>query len=257
MNRKGYMLMRYFFTTILIMSVYGIGFTQEKSGKLKIFFLLTANQKKIVFKDSLYINSFNETYKISKLKYYVSSFNLGNSAVKMNHEKYFLVSAGNIENAILFESVPTNSYSTLSFCLGIDSIDNCTGAQTGSLDPINDMFWTWNSGYVYFKLEGNSQSSPADMNRIEYHIGGYKNENIAKRKINVNMRSVDTLLSPLKIMPDKTTDVFIELNLDNLWNYASDLKISETPICVSPGETAMLIADNFESLFSIKNIIVH
>ena len=37
----------------------------------------------------------------------------------MNHEKYFLVSAANQENAILFENVPVDSYSTLSFCLGI------------------------------------------------------------------------------------------------------------------------------------------
>jgi len=239
------------------MALYGIGYTQEKFGKLKVFFVLTANQKKLVLRDSFYINHFNETYSISKLKYYVTSFNLEGSTVKMNHEKYFLVNASNQENAILFENIPTNSYSTLSFCVGVDSMDNCTGAQSGSLDPINDMFWTWNSGYVYFKLEGNSTSSTADMNRIEYHIGGYKNENIAKRKINVNMRSVDTLLSPLKIMPNKTTEVFIELNLDNLWRYPSHLKISETPICVSPGEKAMLIADNFESLFSIKNIIVH
>ena len=79
MNRKEYMLTRYFFTSILIMALYGIGYTQEKSGKLKVIFLLTANQKKLVLRDSFYINHFNETYSISKLKYYVTSFNLDDS----------------------------------------------------------------------------------------------------------------------------------------------------------------------------------
>ena len=52
--------------------------------------------------------------------------------------------------------MPAGNYNSLSFLLGVDSMHNVSGAQTGALDPANDMFWTWNSGYVMAKMEGAS-----------------------------------------------------------------------------------------------------
>jgi hypothetical protein len=58
--------------------------------------------------------------------------------------------------------------------LGVDSIRNVSGIQTGALDPLKGMFWTWNSGYVMAKLEGSSESSNSAGNRFTYHIGGFR-----------------------------------------------------------------------------------
>ena len=52
--------------------------------------------------------------------------------------------------------LPEGDYTELQFLLGVDSLHNVSGAQTDDLDPAKDMFWTWNSGYVMAKMEGNS-----------------------------------------------------------------------------------------------------
>lgn len=53
---------------------------------------------------------------------------------------------------------------------GTDSLSNVSGAFEGALDPINGMYWTWNTGFINLKIEGNSSS----RNKIEWHIGGYR-----------------------------------------------------------------------------------
>jgi hypothetical protein len=34
----------------------------------------------------------------------------------------------------------------IKFLLGVDSLKNVSGIQTGALDPAKGMFWTWNTG---------------------------------------------------------------------------------------------------------------
>ena len=127
--------------------------------------------------------------------------------------------------------------------LGVDSLDNCSGAQSGALDPLNDMFWTWNNGYVMFKLEGKSASSTADNNRIEQHIGGYKGGNKTMREI---------FLPIDKNYFKENSIITIQLNLDKYWNGLNDLHIAETPVITAPGELAKKAADNFKGMFLIK-----
>ncbi|MEQ1553676.1 MAG: MbnP family protein [Ferruginibacter sp.] len=125
--------------------------------------------------------------------------------------------------------------------IGVDSALNCSGAQNGALDPLNDMFWTWNNGYTMFKLEGKSDSSKADNNRIEHHIGGYKGE----------YKTMQNIFLPLdENYFTKKNSITIIMNLDNYWT--NNIKISENPIVATPGKMAKLVAENFVKLFSIQ-----
>ena len=48
--------------------------------------------------------------------------------------------------------------------------------RTGVLDPSGagaDMYWTWNSGYIFFKMEGTSPAATGMGNSFMYHIGGF------------------------------------------------------------------------------------
>lgn len=84
---------------------------------------------------------------------------------------------GTASKSFSFFVMPTQ-YNSLSFLIGVDSLKNVSGAQTGGLDPLNGMFWTWNTGYIMFKMEGNSPSSSVVNNKIEYHIGGFSGANM-------------------------------------------------------------------------------
>ena len=71
---------------------------------------------------------------------------------------YHLVNQA-IDSSLSFTiSLAANKYDSVGFLLGVDSAGNTSGAQTGALDPLNDMFWTWNTGYVMEKTGRNISS---------------------------------------------------------------------------------------------------
>jgi len=230
----------YFLLSLALIFLNSLCFAQQ-TGKLMVSFNQEANGREIVVRDSTYSNPFGETYTIKKLKYYTGQWNFNNRIIDL----YTLINAASEENHVEFD-LPPGKYREFSFLLGVDSASNCSGAQEGALDPMNDMFWTWNSGYIMFKLEGNSQESTADLNRIEWHIGGYKGPLNATRRITFN--------EPFEIIAGKTTQMEIVLNLDKVWDGKNKIKISEDPMCMTMGALAQKIADNFQGMFSIKTI---
>ncbi len=219
--------------------------TTDSTATLRIIFKNTANHKKITTRDSIYVTSAGEKYTINKLKYYISNIQLGEKIFN-NPENFQLIS----EPANTSFSIPVKpgNYTQICFLLGIDSLYNCSGAQEGVLDPMNDMFWTWNSGYVMFKLEGSSESSTADKNRIEHHLGGYR--------YNQNIATPITLLftDPLHLKNGEQKELTIILDLDQYWNSKNKILITEKPVCTLPGQLAKTIAANFSYMFSIENV---
>ena len=218
--------------------------SQSANGTITIKFINTANHQPVDLRTTAYKNEFQEEYFINKLKYYVGHFFIDKTFINLPNDNYLLIDASKEANEISLK-IPEGTYSGLSFNLGVDSIDNCNGAQDGALDPINDMFWTWNSGYVFFKLEGTSTASTSDLNRIEYHLGGYKDENNINTAIKIN--------GLIHIKANKKTELIVECNLDNFWNTVSAIKISEHSVCMTAGDLAKKIAANFSSLFSLKS----
>ena len=61
----------------------------------------------------------------------------------------------------------------LRFLIGVDSTVQVGQTQGGVLDPIRGMYWTWQAGYIHWKIEGHFLS--AAKIPFEYHIGGYRN----------------------------------------------------------------------------------
>lgn len=221
----------------------GLAIAQSGTGELVVNFSHTANGKQIVLRDSTYLNSFGESYQLSRLKYYISNVRFGGPTVVSTGTGVFLVEAGAADSILL--QVPGGTFNKIYFTLGVDSILNCSGAQEGALDPLNGMFWTWNSGYIFFKLEGVSPSSAADLNRIEHHIGGYTGPNKAGREIEL------TLPAPFKVRENEKQRVNIRLDMDRYWRSVNDIRIAATPLLMSPGELAKRSADNFAAMFSI------
>jgi hypothetical protein len=201
--------------------------------RIVIKFEHIANGKKIVLNDSMYENNFGEKYTISKLKYYVSNIIFTTKGQREIDKKIHLIDASKNDSIVKIDG---RKIIGISFTIGVDSALNCSGAQSGTLDPLNDMFWTWNNGYVFFKLEGTSSSSTADKNRIEQHIGGYKGEYKAMRKIFLPIKKIGNTIT-------------IQMDLDKYWD---NIKIAETPVIAAPGKQAKLAADGFVRMFSLK-----
>lgn len=215
---------------------------QPKKGKLTLHFINIANGKPIVLHDSVYSTSLGEQYTISKLRYYISNLNLAGNTALSDHDNYHLIDAAKEMSFSI--PVKEGKYNQLQFLLGVDSARNFSGAQTGALDPMNDMFWTWNSGYVMFKLEGNSDSSAAKNNKVEHHIGGYRFGNNVATAIALSFDEI-------KIKQDQPADIYIYMNLDAYWSGINAIRIAKEPVCTLPGELSNKIAANFSGLFSV------
>ncbi len=210
--------------------------TADRNAKIR--FNIIANGKKLLLTDSSYINEFGEKYTISKLRYYISNLGFITSSRGVTVKNTFLADAGK-ENIFRIQR-PSGEIRGITFLLGVDSLLNCNGARSGALDPLNDMFWTWNSGYVMFKLEGTADSSNADLHRIEQHIGGYKGEYKTMRQVKLYFKNA---------VPNNLT---IQLDLDKYWSGLNKIYIARTPIITTVGEAAKRSADNFPGMFSIK-----
>jgi len=219
-----------------------------KKGALTIRFVNTVQSNPLVPDSMVYQNAFGEAYRITKLKYYISNVSVNNNQHAFAEpNSYHLIDAGDTATLHFSFNAPVNNYSSISFMIGVDSIKNVSGAQSGALDPVHGMFWTWNSGYVMFKLEGNSPVSTLINNRIEYHIGGFTGPD--------NVLQVVSL--PLSLTVQEGTDnvIVIEAAIDKLWQGAGDIKIATTPATMAPGALAKKIAANYSKMFTVKSIL--
>lgn len=110
------------------------------------------------------------------LRFYLSNLALyrGDSLVWQETNSYHLIDAATPESKTWELALPKGlEYDVLQFSIGVDSATSCSGAMGGDLDPTKGMFWSWNSGYINFKLEGNYVDCPSRNHKFEYHLGGY------------------------------------------------------------------------------------
>ena len=202
-----------------------------------------------------YSNYFGEPFSVNTFKFYVHGIEMINTdsgkVFKISANNYYLVDFSDSNTTKLKLNIQPYQYNRIGFVIGVDSARNVSGAQTGALDPAKGMFWTWNSGYIMAKLEGNSPNSTAANNTFEYHIGGFKEpDNIIKKL---------TLLFPfaqnIDLKPGKSSEITVTANI-NSWFYSPyDIKFSENPVCTTPGPLARQISENYSKMFIVTQII--
>lgn len=219
------------------------------SGTVKIVFKNKVKNDALVLNTQSYFNTFGEAYTISKFKYYISNVALVHGDVKSaENNSYHLIDAADAASQnFSFSAAADHPYNIIQFLIGVDSQRNVSGAQTGALDPLNDMFWTWNSGYIMAKLEGNSPASPAVNHTIEYHIGGFSGTNNVLKTITLAVNGVN-------IQSGKTTEIVIETDIDTWWQGPNDLKFADFPVSAMPGELSKKYADNYSKMFTVKSV---
>ena len=201
-----------FFISLFIVNLY-----TPSSEKIDVLIQLNYNNEKIVLSKS-YQNNYADNFIINKLQFYISDlrFYSQNKEVLEYHKKYILIDIEN-ENSLKI-SIPSNlMFDQVLFNIGIDEETNKTGAKGGDLDPIHGMYWTWNSGYINFKLEGLYNNN----NEFMFHIGGF-------------MKPYNTL-QKVKINKAKEHNNKLELNFDRFLN-SLDFNLDKI---LSPGKNAL------------------
>ena len=103
--------------------------------------------------------------RIDKLRWYVSLPPAGKTGSKV-----WLMDLSDSSSLDQQMSRPINNKISLLF--GIDSAIQIGGVGTGALDPQRGMYWTWQTGYVQWKMEGAIRVDGVES-PLELHLGGF------------------------------------------------------------------------------------
>lgn len=222
-----------------------IPLTIHAQKKVSLIFHHNAGNEALILGNT-YTTPLGEKISVQKFRYYISNISITDIKGKQTvlPVDYFLVDEADSLSKIIALSLPSADISSIQFLLGVDSIRNVSGIQTGALDPMKGMFWTWNSGYIMAKLEGTSESSTIGGHYFTYHIGGFKGENNTLKTISL---SVPATKEPVQ-------EIHITADINTWFRNKSDIKTAETPVCHMPGPLAKKIADNYSAMFSIKEV---
>ena len=202
--------------------------------KLKITPLFN-NQS--ITENTWFVSSQKDSIQFTKLKFYFTDFQVKSIKGEINtidHSNYLIDIFQPESLEILLSTVSFSNGDELSFNLGVSSDMNTTGAHSGALDPSNGMFWSWQSGYINFKIEGISPSSKTRQNKFQFHIGGYQSPYNTLRRLTF-------------ILNKQTT----QLNL-NLEGFFERTKLAVDNQIMVPGEKANELATEFFNTMTIN-----
>lgn len=225
--------------------------------ELSIEFDNIAGSSDLQLNTGTYTNALNESFKVTKLKYYVSNFVLTN----VNDDKYtvpqdscyFLIDESEQTSHRPLLKIPEGEYKTLSFMIGVDSLRNTKdiSERTGVLDPAaaaTDMYWGWNSGYIFFKMEGTSPSIPDMGNAFMYHVGGFGGYNTPTPN-NLKTITLDlTTGGTPKVKLNKSTNIHLMADVLKALNGSTNISFATTAMIHSAGG-GIAVADNYQYMF--------
>ena len=202
-----------------------------------------------------YTTNAGETFTVTKLKYYLTNFQLlKNGEVKYAMpESYFLVDESDqATTKLTLPRVPAGDYDAIRFLIGVDSLRNVSGAQTGALDPAYGMFWTWSTGYIFYKLEGKSPYSTLVDSTFNFHIAGFRNSNNtnAIREVVIGFNG-----DILNVTGGHSPELHIFADHLRFFNGPpNQMVINGNENVMTPGPRSLSYADNYAGLFSYDHI---
>lgn len=211
-----------------------VGHGQTTNYALK--FIPTFNNQPLQLYKAYYLPNINDSITIEGLRFYVSGVKLLKDD-KVVHDLvngYYLVDATQPETQTLQLNLPKPFiFDQIQFHIGIDSITNVSGAMGGALDPINGMYWAWQSGFINFKLEGISPVCNSRNHKFQYHIGGYMGPFNALQTVTLSCTN------------DRDLTVYIALD-----KILGSLDLQREPEIMSPSAKAVSLASIFKAQFT-------
>lgn len=196
----------------------------------------------LVLNDKSYVNKALDTFNISSFIHYISNVTLSNA----QNEKYNLANY-NLSyaeypstNTIELKGLKMDNWKSLSFLLGVDTVRNHTGAQTGDLSPSKSMYWNWNTGYVFVRFKGKLSNGK----NIGLDVGG--DDNLVSQSFDLSKYS----------MNKSNVTITLEMDLNEMFENPQtyDFKVDATSIHTSTQPEAAKIKANMVDIAKIVSV---
>jgi hypothetical protein len=242
----------------------------NKKGKMGLHFDNRAGSADLILNSQTYLNALGQDLNISKFNYYISNIKLinkdGTTFTYPKNDSYFLIKESNDSTQdIELENVPEGDYTGIVFTIGIDSLKNVSSLsereKTPVLDPSTggaDMYWGWNTGYIFVKMEGISSVAPIDtasgQHPFMYHIGlygGYQTPTINNIK-EVSL-SFGTSVASVRQAKTSAPEAHIFVDALKMLNGTTNIDIASSPAIMNSPYSAN-VANNYKEMFTLDHV---
>lgn len=236
-------------------------FSATDKGSIEIEFDNVAGGEDLALNTGVYTNAAGESYSITKFNYYISNIILknenGTDYVVPQDDSYFLIQEENEATHVAeLENIPAGNYTGISFTVGVDSAKCAAPVEerTGVLDPAAggaDMYWSWNSGYIFLKMEGTSAASATGD--FMYHIGGFGGYSSAT--IN-NIKTISLTIpggGKATVRTDITPEMHLLTDAKKVLDGTTNVSIASNSM-VMFADYSVNIANNYASMFTIDHV---
>jgi len=177
-----------------------------------------------------------DTLTIDFLKFYISdiTFLKEGTQVGKSKEKHHLIDA---QHSLIYKALCTiknKNFDTITFLVGLDSKTQEKGIQGGVLDPTGQMYWTWQNGFINFKLEGESSLCTTRKNKFQFHVGGFQEPYATSQEVSLKAKGAMPLLIKVEVA-----------------SFFNAIDISQTNTVTSPNKNAVMVSKVLPNLFSV------
>jgi hypothetical protein len=210
-----------------------------------------------------YKNGSGEDFTITTFNYFISNISLkkeDGTFVKFPNQYFLIRQVDDKTFAPQLKDVPAGNYKEITFSIGVDSIKSISDVseRKGVLDPTSygedGMYWSWNSGYIFMKMEGISSFVPtrADGKKLfAIHVGGFGGKTSV---VTNNLRTVNLPFPSIaNVRANVSPELHVAVDAMQIFDGKNKIKLVETNSVHSPSVAAP-IADNFLKMFSIDNV---
>lgn len=220
-----------------------------------------------------YVTAAGDTVQFSTFNYYVSNFVLvkddGTEYRVPKDSCYFLCKHEDTESReIVLRNIPAGDYKTVKFMIGVDSLKSVSpiGERTGALDPTgaaSGMYWSWNSGYIFVKVEGTSPQAPVDPGTgertIQYHTGLFGGKDSPTLN-NLKTVQITSTGENARVRQDskgsEAPTMHLYVDVLEMFTTPTTFKVSDVPASHA-GAFSKNIADNYADMFRLDHVHNH
>lgn len=138
----------------------------EGTGHVHVYFQNKMGSMDLMYNHTHNLNG-NRPYQISTLQYYVSNIRLKKEdGTEHAIDGIYAISKGSDLLELDLEDIPAGHYHGIKFYVGIDSVTNHSDPSTYDASSAlafqtPSMHWSWNSGYIFMRLEGKVDTTAA------------------------------------------------------------------------------------------------
>ena len=192
-----------------------------------------------------------EPFSLDLFKYYISHAALVNDAgdtLYLNEHTLideFDANRRGFSSNPSIEGLSSNHFNKIIFALGVDQLHNTSGDQAGDLDPVYGMIWTWSTGYIFLKHEGQFLSSNGSEVPLLYHLGTVKAFTPVTLPVDIHLEN------------EKQFNINVKFDLNRMYSAVNNIGFEGNNIIQSTGPNdlpwILQMKANIAQSFSIIN----